>query len=120
MGDQAVRGPLRQAARAPARPAARGRGFQGRGAGLLPRLQRLEDGPVREDGLHGPFPPGSPASGGQTTNAIPAGGFLKFKGVAGRQEVDYAALLDDSRSIIIGSYLSRWPDDYGHFEIDRY
>jgi hypothetical protein len=68
----------------------------------------------------GHFHPGSPASGGQTTNSIPAGGYLKFKGVAGRQEVDYTALLDDSRSIIIGSYLSRWPDDYGHFEIDRY
>ena len=68
----------------------------------------------------GHFHPGSPTSGGQTTNAIPAGGLLKFKGVAGHQEVEYAALLDDSRSIIIGSYLSRWPDDHGHFEIDHY
>ena len=74
---------------------------------------------VRMDFL-GHFRPGSPSSGGRTSNTIPAGGFLKFKGVAGRQEVEYAALLDDSRSTIIGSYLSRWPEDSGHFEIDRY
>lgn len=75
---------------------------------------------VRMDFM-GHFRPESPASGGQTTKAIPSGGgLLKFKGVAGNQEVDYAALLDDARTVIIGSYLSRWPDDYGQFLITYY
>jgi hypothetical protein len=70
---------------------------------------------VRMD-FTGHFRPESPASGGQTTNTIPSGGgTLKFKGIVGKQVVEYTALLDDSRSVIVGSYLSRWPDDYGHF-----
>jgi hypothetical protein len=70
---------------------------------------------VRMD-FTGHFEPGSPSSGGQTTNAIPSGGgIMKFKGKAGNQVVEYAALLDDARSVLVGSYLSRGPDDYGHF-----
>jgi hypothetical protein len=75
---------------------------------------------VRMDFI-GHFRPDSPASGGQTTNAIPSGGgMLKFKGVVGKQVVEYAALLDDSRTLIVGSYLSREPDDYGHFWLRLY
>lgn len=68
----------------------------------------------------GRYSPASPTSGGQSTNAIPAGGMLKFKGVAGRQSVEYAALVDESRTRIVGGYLSRDPDDYGHFFITYY
>jgi hypothetical protein len=69
----------------------------------------------------GHFRPESPASGGQTTNAIPSGGgILKFKGIVGNQVVEYAALFDDSRTVIFGSYLSRSPDDYGHFQLSLY
>ena len=47
------------------------------------------------------------------------GGMLKFKGIVGNQVVEYAALLDDTRTVIIGSFLSRWPDDYGHFCLNQ-
>jgi hypothetical protein len=75
---------------------------------------------VRMD-FTGHFQPNSPASGGQTTNHIPGGsGMLKFKGFAGRQVVEYAAILDELRTFIVGSYLSTMPDDYGHFWLSRY
>jgi hypothetical protein len=64
----------------------------------------------------GRFQPESPTTGGQTTNAIPTGGgMLKFKGVVGNQVVEYAALMDDGGRTIVGGYLSRDPDDIGHF-----
>jgi hypothetical protein len=68
----------------------------------------------------GRYSPASPSSGGKSTNAIPGGGMLKFKGVVGNQSVEYAALVDESRTRIVGGYLSRDPDDYGHFFIKYY
>jgi hypothetical protein len=38
----------------------------------------------------------------------------------GNQVVEYAALLDDGRTVIVGSYLSREPDDYGHVWVRLY
>ena len=69
----------------------------------------------------GHLQPESPTSGGQTNNAIPAGGgMLKFKGVVGNQVVEYAALLDDGGTNIVGGYLSRNPDDRGNFWLNRF
>jgi hypothetical protein len=68
----------------------------------------------------GRYSPASPSPAGRSTNAIPAGGILKLKGVAGHQSVEYAALVDESRTRIVGGYLSRDPDDYGHFFIKYY
>ena len=65
----------------------------------------------------GLFTPDSPVSNGQSTNRIPGGGMLKFKGVAGDQTVEYTALIDKSGTDIVGGYLSTAPDDYGWFEI---
>ncbi len=70
---------------------------------------------VRMDFM-GHFRPESPVSGGQTSNAIPSGGgMLKFKSVVGNQVVEYAALVDEHATNIVGGYLSRDPDDRGHF-----
>ena len=59
--------------------------------------------------FRGHFQPESPASGGQTTNAIPTeGGMLKFKSVVGNQVVEYAALLDHGGTHIVGAlYLTK-------------
>jgi hypothetical protein len=75
---------------------------------------------VRMD-FKGQFQSRSATSGGRTTNDIPfEGGLLKLKGVVGNQVVEYAALLNDGRSQIVGGYLSQNPDDYGWFSIKRY
>lgn len=68
----------------------------------------------------GRYSPGAPTTAGQSTNPIPAGGLMKFKGMAGRQVVEYSALVDDARTRIVGGYLSRNPRDYGHFLIRYY
>jgi hypothetical protein len=69
----------------------------------------------------GHFQPDSPTSGGQTTDLIPTtGGMLKFKSVVGNQSVEYVALLDDVGTSIVGGYLSRYPDDLGHFWLSRF
>ena len=68
----------------------------------------------------GRYSPGASTSGGQSTSPIPAGGVLKFKGMAGNQVVEYSGLVDPSRSRIVGGYLSREPYDYGHFFIKYY
>ncbi len=69
----------------------------------------------------GHFSPDAPATGGQSTNPIPAGGGkLKFKGVMGNQVVEYVALIDDSQTHIVGGYLSSSPYDYGFFSISHY
>lgn len=65
----------------------------------------------------GHFSPDTSASGGQSTNPIPGGGKLKFKGAVGNQVVEYVALIDDSRMRIVGGYVSRSPFDYGNFFI---
>jgi hypothetical protein len=70
--------------------------------------------------LSGRYSPGASTSAGQSTNPIPSGGLLKFKGIAGRQVVEYSALVDESRTRIVGGYLSREPDDYGYFFIRYY
>ena len=71
--------------------------------------------------FRGHFQPESPASGGQTTNAIPTGsGMLKFKSVVGNQVVEYAALLDYGGTHIVGGYLSQNPDDRGNFWLSRF
>ena len=63
----------------------------------------------------------SPATGGRTRNTIPSGGgIMKFKGYVGSQDVEYAALLDQYRTQMVGGYLSRNPDDFGHFGLSRY
>jgi hypothetical protein len=75
---------------------------------------------VRMDFM-GHFRPDSPSSGGQTTNSIPSGGgMLKFKSVVGNQVVEYAALIDDHATNIVGGYLSQGPDDRGHFWLTHY
>lgn len=69
----------------------------------------------------GHFSPDAPTSAGQSTNQIPGvGGKLKFQGVAGNQVVDYVAIIDGSRTRIVGGYLSRSPHDYGYFTIKYY
>jgi hypothetical protein len=66
----------------------------------------------------GRFDPDSPTSAGRSTNEIPSGGGkLAFKGKVGNQVVDYVALLDSSRTRIVGGYLSTSPYDYGSFWI---
>jgi hypothetical protein len=66
----------------------------------------------------GHFSPDAPASAGQSTNSIPSGGGkLKFKATAGNQVVEYVALIDPSRTRILGGYLSHMPGDYGFFTI---
>ena len=58
----------------------------------------------------GHFRPESPTSGGQTTNSIPSGGGkLKFKSVVGNQVVEYAALIDERVTSVVGGYLSQTP-----------
>lgn len=69
----------------------------------------------------GHFSPDAPASAGQSANPIPGGGGkLKFKGVAGKQVVEYVALIDETRTRIVGGYLSSSPYDYGFFAIRYY
>jgi hypothetical protein len=71
----------------------------------------------------GRYSPGAGASNGQSVNpipVIPAGGVLNFKGMAGRQVVEYSAVIDETQTRIVGGYLSRDPDDYGHFFIKYY
>jgi hypothetical protein len=69
----------------------------------------------------GHFRPESPTSGGRTTKPIPTGGgMLKFKGVVGNQFVEYAALIDELGTNIVGGYPSRDPDDSGHFWLRHY
>jgi hypothetical protein len=67
----------------------------------------------------GHFTPDAPTSAGQSTNDIPGGGKLKFKGVVGNQVVDYTAIIDENRKVVTGGYLSYSPDDYGSFWIER-
>jgi hypothetical protein len=75
---------------------------------------------VRMD-FTGHFQPDSPTSGGQTTDPIPTtGGMLKFKSVVGNQSIEYVALLDDVGTSIVGGYVSRDPDDLGHFWLRRF
>jgi hypothetical protein len=68
----------------------------------------------------GRYSPDAPTSAGQSTNPIPGGGVLKFKGMAGSQVVEYSALVDETRTRIVGGYLSRDPYDYGLFFIRYY
>ena len=68
----------------------------------------------------GSFDADGVSSTGESTNPIPGGGNLKFKGIAGDQVVDYTALINDTRTRIAGGYLSRDPYDMGHFFIRYY
>ena len=69
----------------------------------------------------GHFSPDAPASGGKSAPTAPeGGGKLKFKGVAGNQVVEYVALINSSRTRVVGGYLSRSPNDYGVFAIRYY
>jgi len=68
--------------------------------------------------FQGHFSPDSPASAGRSTNTIPSGGGkLKFKGTVGNQVVEYVAIIDESRTRIVGGYLSTSPYDVGYFHI---
>ena len=67
----------------------------------------------------GHFTPDGASSAGKSTNKIPGGGKMKFKGILGDQVVDYAALIDDYRILVTGGYLSHEPDDYGSFWIEK-
>ena len=70
--------------------------------------------------FQGHFSPDSPASAGRSGNTIPSGGGkLKFKGTAGNQVVEYVAIIDESRTRIVGGYLSRSPYDFGYFTISN-
>jgi hypothetical protein len=73
----------------------------------------------------GYFSPNASSSSGKSTvpSNVPVpniGGELKFKGFAGDQIVDYVALIDSDRSLIVGGYLSQAPYDYGSFGISSY
>lgn len=70
----------------------------------------------------GHFSPTDPASTGETTNLIPSGGGGKFsfKGSAEGQVVEYSALIDPTRTQIVGGYISSQPDDFGHFSLRYY
>jgi hypothetical protein len=69
----------------------------------------------------GRFTPDAPTSAGQNQNVIPgSGGKLKFEGVVDDQRVEYTALLNKSRTKIVGGYLSSGPYDYGFFVVSYY
>ena len=81
----------------------------------------------------GNFNPDEAASSGQSSNPIPngggggsgslsfkKGGKLSFRGVVGDQVVEYVAVVDSTRTRIVGGYLSRSPRDYGFFSIRYY
>lgn len=70
----------------------------------------------------GHFSPNEATSAGQSTNEIPGkgGGKLSFKGSTDGQVVEYSALIDESRTRIVGGYLSTNPYDYGHFAVRYY
>lgn len=67
----------------------------------------------------GHFSPDAPMSAGMSTNEIPGGGKLKFKGTVGGQVVEYAAVIDGDRTVVSGGYLSQSPHDYGSFWVER-
>ena len=70
--------------------------------------------------FQGLFSPDSPASAGHSTNPIPGGGGkLKFKGTVGNQVVEYVAIMDESRTRIVGGYFSTSPYDSGYFHITK-
>jgi len=46
-------------------------------------------------------------------------GKLKFKATAGKQSVDYVAMMDEYGNRVIGSYVSKSPDDIGYFFIRK-
>lgn len=72
--------------------------------------------------FQGNFSPDSPASVGRSTNDIPGGGGggkLKFKGTAGKQVVEYVAIINQNRTRIVGSYISSAPYDFGYFNISN-
>ena len=66
------------------------------------------------------YSPNKASSSGaaETPLALP-GGKLKFKGMAGRQVVDYIAIFSDDQRRIIGCYESDSPYDYGHFVLNK-
>ena len=70
----------------------------------------------------GRFSPKDASSAGESTNPIPGGGGgkLSFKGSANGQVVEYSAVIDETRTRIVGGYLSSQPDDHGHFSIRYY
>jgi hypothetical protein len=69
----------------------------------------------------GNFSPETSTSSGESENEIPGSpGKLKFKATAGNQVVDYVAMMDESGTRIIGSYVSQWPSDIGYFFIQNY
>ena len=74
--------------------------------------------------FHGRFDPAVKSSAGESTNQMPGdkevGGKFTFKAVAGKQTVDYVAIMDDRRTSITGGYLSESPFDYGVFWIRYY
>ena len=69
----------------------------------------------------GNFSPESSTSAGISENDITGPrGKLKFKATAGKQTVDYSAMMDESGSRVIGSYVSQSPNDIGYFFIQNY
>jgi len=69
----------------------------------------------------GNFSPESSTSSGASEHLIPGSrGKLKFKATAGNQIVDYVAMMDESGTRIIGSYVSQSPSDIGYFFIQKY
>ncbi|MFK7778664.1 MAG: hypothetical protein QM501_11220 [Gimesia sp.] len=69
----------------------------------------------------GNFSPETSTSSGVAENEIPGSrGKLMFKATAGNQVVDYVAMMDESGTRIIGSYVSQSPSDIGYFFIQNY
>lgn len=107
-----------QSSRAPARSAAGGADLNAEALVYYPVYSVWRTGQFVKMEFQGHFSPDSPASAGQSMNRIPGGGGkLKFKGTAGGQVVEYAAILDESRTRIVGGYLSTYPDDFGCFHL---
>jgi hypothetical protein len=95
--------------------------FQAEALVYYPVYSTYKTGQFVKMDFTGHFSPDTPMSTGQSANEIPGvGGKLKFKGVIGNQVVEYVALLDPTRTRIVGGYLSSSPYDYGHFSIHYY
>jgi hypothetical protein len=111
-------------------PLPEGKTFRAEALVYYPIYSAWKTGAFVKMEFSGQFTPGSPASGGRSRNRIPGvvyedvkkgpiPGMLKLRGVAGEQVVEYAAIIDETGTLITGGYLSEMPYDYGHFRIVR-
>ena len=75
---------------------------------------------VKMDFVGNLSPEMSTSSGASKNEIHGSRGKLKFKAKAGNQVVDYVAIMDESGSRIIGSYVSQSPSDIGFLFIQNY